>query len=117
MRKLIVFVLVFLLSFSALYAQEQVDTSSLWNQAFEELNNLEDNSLQLRTIIDDLKSQSEQDKKLLNEQSLSLQQAVQVSTSLEASLHFYEKQSKVFRGLLVGAVLVAIGEGLIIAFR
>ena len=105
-------ILLFLLSFS-LSAQEldsSPATDSLWDQAFNELNNLEQNSMELGKIILNLKNQSESDKKLLIEQAKSLEEINHQLTSLEISLNYYKKQDKILKGIGIGLGILIVGE-------
>lgn len=102
---------VFLLLFSvAVWSQEQPATTDLWNQAFAELDNLNQNSQQLQNIIESLKQDSTKQQALLD-------QATAASKSLGISLQFSEIQNKWLKVGLVVLGVIVVGETSYIVFR
>lgn len=109
MRKALLLAL--LLPLYSLYSQ---DTSSLYNQAFNELSTLEQNLTEQELIISGLLKSQEEQLKLLKNVEASLEVAEAQSKNLEVSLLFYKKQTIVFK-IVVGILgTIVIGESLYI---
>jgi len=89
----------------------------LYNQAFNELDSLEQNSNQQETLIDNLlKSQSNEQLYLKSVEAL-LQAAEDQSRSLEVSLQYYKHQTRVFIVVVSILATVVIGESVLIGIR
>lgn len=107
MKKSVCLALVLLSALSYVHSQ---DTSSLYNQAFNELDNLELKSNQQETIISGLLNSQSSEQSLLNNAEISLLAAEGRSISLEVSLQFYKKQTRVFIIALGVLGTLTIGE-------
>ena len=107
--KKILFFLLFSVLSLAVWSQEQSDTSPLWDQAFQELDNLDQNSQQLQNIIQELQKDSAEQKQLLSV-------AQDQSKSLEISLQSSKKWNKILKISLYVAVPIIICETSYILF-
>lgn len=113
MKKLIALLLLFSLFSSVVFPQDSSATSFLWNQAFQELNFIEQTNKDLKIQIESLQSQSEKDSKLLKTQEESLQVNKVQLLNYEKSLKSSETMNQIL--IVVASILgiTAIGEAVI----
>lgn len=110
MKIRVIFVIVFSLLFLGRVLSQEQDTSSLWNQANNELDNLQENyQLALNKI--------ELAEDILVKQAESLSQAEILSKNLGISLSFYKKQNKILLYSLAFMASVTLAESCYIFAR